>query len=98
MKAHRFLLVVLVAVSEATTDHLEITPDEFEEKFSGAEVFTVNLMTLLSTINPRAMSKVSEVLRTQCMHNYCVDYVMERVKFSSETDAITCSAMLEVLT
>lgn len=77
---------------------MEITPDEFRERFDIDSCFTLNLLDM-ALANPRKffMNKVSEVLRSQCMHAYCVDYVVQKVTFSSETDAITCSAMLEVL-
>ncbi len=91
-------MVILVVSAETIEDwvNLEITPEEFRERFPGIPKYDLDLLTLSQAIK-KPMNSVSEVLRSQCMHPYCVDYVVQKVTFSSETDAITCSAMLEVL-
>ena len=79
-----------MVVSAATTEDLEITPEEFSERYpNGTQLSAINLFELLRKANPGAMNRISEVLQSQCMHVYCVDYVLGKAKFSSETDAIT---------
>lgn len=85
-------------VTAATTNSpLELWQEEFEEKYPDAEVFELDLVKVFAT-NRASQTKVYEVLRQQCMNHYWIDYVILKATFLSETDAITCSATLEVLT
>lgn len=81
-----------------TTTDLSLTPSEFEEQYGDQCYWTFDAFELTRN-RPDGhivMRKLNEVLE-QCLSPYAVDVVIGKVYFSSETDAITCSAMLETV-
>lgn len=80
-----------------STTNLEISMEEFEQRYGEERHWIIDVFELVRNRSAAPLRKVNEVTREQCLSPYCIDIVMGKVYFASETDAITCSAMIEVI-
>lgn len=80
-----------------TTTDLELGVDEFLAQYGEERYWTMDVFELVRKRDPSPLRKLNEVTREQCMSHYSIDVIIGKVYFASETDAITCSAMIEVI-